>query len=67
MELAIEIHLLVGTTKNEFAAFAPTPKDLTMEKVKTTLQQKYGSNTDAYMAAVKQAYPIPANHLSISI
>lgn len=57
MELAREIPLLVGTTKNEFAAFAPTPKDLTMDKVKTTLQQKYGSNTDAYMAAVKQAYP----------
>ncbi|TFF36838.1 carboxylesterase/lipase family protein [Mucilaginibacter psychrotolerans] len=57
MELGRGIPLLVGTTKNEFTPFALTPKDLTMDKVKTTLQQKYGSNADAYMAAVKQAYP----------
>ena len=57
MELAKNVPLLVGTTKNEFAAFAPTPKDLTMEQVKTDLQKKYGSNTDAYIAAVKEAYP----------
>ncbi|WP_374951045.1 carboxylesterase/lipase family protein [Mucilaginibacter sp.] len=57
MDLAKDIPLLVGTTKNEFAAFAPTPKDLTMDKVKTTLQKRYGANTDAYIAAVKQAYP----------
>ncbi|WP_454802117.1 carboxylesterase/lipase family protein [Mucilaginibacter phyllosphaerae] len=57
MELAKNIPLLVGTTKNEFAAFAPTPKNLTMEQVKTSLQKKYGNKTDAYIAAVKQAYP----------
>lgn len=57
MELGKNIPLLVGTTKNEFAAFAPTPKNLTMDKVKATLQKRYGTNTDAYMAAVKQAYP----------
>lgn len=57
MDLAKYVPLLVGTTKNEFAAFAPTPKGLTMEQVKSTLQKKYGSNTDAYIAAVKDAYP----------
>jgi len=57
MELSMNIPLLVGTTKNEFAAFAPTPKGLTMDQVKTMLQKKYGANTDAYIAAVKQAYP----------
>jgi para-nitrobenzyl esterase len=57
MELSKNIPLLVGTTKNEFAAFAPTPKNLTMEEVKSTLQKKYGDKTDAYLAAVKQAYP----------
>ena len=57
MELSKNIPLLVGTTKNEFAAFAPTPKGQTMEDVKVILQKKYGDQTDAYMAAVKQAYP----------
>jgi len=57
MELSKNIPLLVGTTKNEFAAFAPTPKGQTLEDVKVILQKKYGDQTDAYMAAVKQAYP----------
>ena len=57
MELSKNVPLLVGTTKNEFAAFAPTPKNLTMDEVKNTLQKKYGDKTDAYIAAVKQAYP----------
>ena len=57
MELSKNIPLLVGTTKNEFAAFAPTPKGQTMENVKVILQKKYGDQTDAYMAAVRQAYP----------
>ena len=57
MALSKNIPLLVGTTKNEFAAFAPTPKNLTMDDMKSTLQKKYGDKTDAYMAAVKLAYP----------
>ncbi|AMR33664.1 carboxylesterase [Mucilaginibacter sp. PAMC 26640] len=68
MELAKTIPLLVGTTKNEFAAFAPTPKGLTMDGVKTTLQKRYGANTDAFIAAVKQAYPNttkPAGYIDI--
>jgi para-nitrobenzyl esterase len=57
LELSKNIPLMVGTTKNEFAAFIPMPKNLTMDEVKTTLQKKYGDKTDAYMAAVRQAYP----------
>jgi para-nitrobenzyl esterase len=57
MELSKNIPLLVGTTKNEFAAFAPTPKNLTMDDVTATLKKKYGDKTDAYIAAVKHAYP----------
>ena len=57
MELSKNIPLLVGTTKNEFAAFAPTPKNLTMEDVKTTLSKRYGDQTDAFISAVKEAYP----------
>ncbi len=56
-DISKNIPLLVGTTKNEFSAFAPTPKDLTMDQVKVILQKKYGDKTDAYIGAVKQAYP----------
>lgn len=55
--LSKDIPLLVGTTKNEFSAFAPSPKNQTMEDMKAGLQKKYGDKTDAYMAAVKAAYP----------
>ena len=57
MELAKNIPLLVGTTKNEFNAFAPSPKNQTLDDVKAGLQRKYGDKTGAYMAAVKAAYP----------
>lgn len=57
IELSRTIPLLVGTTKNEFAAFAPTPKGLTMDVVKANLQKRYGAKSDEYIAAVKQAYP----------
>jgi para-nitrobenzyl esterase len=57
MEISKNIPLLVGTTKNEFTAFIPGPKNQTMEEMKTALQKKYGDKTEAYMAAVKSAYP----------
>ncbi len=57
LQLSKNIPLLVGTTKNEFAGFAPMPKNMTMEEVKAMLQKKYGDKTEAYIAAVKQAYP----------
>jgi para-nitrobenzyl esterase len=51
------IGLMLGTTKNEFTPFIPGSRDMTMEAAKTSLQKKYGDKTDAYIAAVKQAYP----------
>lgn len=57
MQLSADVPLLVGTTKNEFTAFAPGGTDLTMEAVKENLRKKYGDKTDAYMAAVVKAYP----------
>lgn len=58
LELSKNIPLLVGTTKNEFTAFAMAfQKPQTLEEVKAGLQKKYGDQTDAYMAAVKKAYP----------
>ena len=55
--LSKNIPLLVGTTKNEFTPFMPAAKELTMEQVKTNLQKQYGDKADAYMQAVKKAYP----------
>jgi para-nitrobenzyl esterase len=57
MQLSADVPMLVGTTKNEFTAFAPGGTDLTMDSLKAALQRRYGARTDAYMAAVKKAYP----------
>lgn len=57
MELAKNIPLLVGTTKNEFNVFAPSQENQSMENLKAGLQKRYGDKADAYMAAVKAAYP----------
>lgn len=55
--LSKDIPLLVGTTKNEFAPFNPANHGISMEAVKAKLQEQYGDKTEAYMAAVKKAYP----------
>ena len=56
--LAKDVPLLVGSTKNEFAAFtAAGTADITMEEQKAALQKRFGDKADAYTAAVKQAYP----------
>lgn len=57
LALSKNVPMLVGSTKNEFTAFMPSDPNLTMESLKESLQQKYGNKTDAYMAAVKKAYP----------
>jgi para-nitrobenzyl esterase len=70
MELANNVPLLVGSTKNEFTPFIPGSRNLTMEQVKTSLQKKYGDKADAYMAAVKKAYPNtakPADYVDIDL
>ncbi|QMW02382.1 carboxylesterase/lipase family protein [Spirosoma foliorum] len=55
--LSKDIPLLVGSTKNEFTPFNPATRDISMEAAKANLQKKYGDKTDAYLAAVKKAYP----------
>ncbi|WP_162052921.1 carboxylesterase/lipase family protein [Pontibacter pamirensis] len=55
--LSKDIPLLVGTTKSEFAPFNPGNHGLSMEVAKANLQKTYGDKTEAYMAAVKKAYP----------
>ncbi len=57
MEISKNIPLMVGTVKNEFTPFIPGPKKQTMDDLKASLTKKYGDKADAYMAAVKKAYP----------
>jgi len=57
MEIAKNVPLLVGTTKNEFTPFIPGNKKQTMDDLKASLTKKYGDKADAYIAAVKKAYP----------
>ncbi|MFD2932665.1 carboxylesterase/lipase family protein [Spirosoma flavum] len=57
MALSKDIPLLVGSTKNEFTPFVPGTRDITMDGAKANLQKKYGDKTEAYLAAVKKAYP----------
>jgi para-nitrobenzyl esterase len=58
IELSKDIPLLVGSTKTEFGPFNPAVRNLaTMDAAKADLQKKYGNNTDAYVTAVKKAYP----------
>ncbi len=57
-ELSKNIPLLIGTTKNEFTPFrngalSNAPLDKVMEAIKTQMKEK----ADAYVAAVKKAYP----------
>lgn len=68
VELSKNIPLLVGSTKNEFTPFNPATRDITMDGVKANVQKRYGDQADAYMAAVKKAYPEtvkPSDYLDI--
>jgi len=57
LAISKNVPLLVGTVKNEFTPFIPGPKNQSMEDLKASLSKKYGDKADAYMAAVKKAYP----------
>jgi len=70
IEIAKNVPMLVGSTKNEFTPFIPGSRDITMENAKISLQKKYGDKTDAYMAAVKKAYPEttkPSDYIDIDV
>ncbi|MBN8822927.1 MULTISPECIES: carboxylesterase family protein [unclassified Spirosoma] len=70
MELAKNIPLLVGSTKTEFGPFNPGNRVTDMEAAKAAMQKRIGDKTDAYMAAVKKAYPetsSPADYINIDI
>ena len=57
-ELSKNVPLMIGTTINEFAVFrGGIPSNSTDEKAMEAIKKVYGDKTDAYIAAVKKAYP----------
>lgn len=58
-ELARNVPLMIGSTKNEFMTSLRVPglSNGSVQDVKAFLQQQYGDKTDAFIAAVKKAYP----------
>jgi len=70
IEIAKNVPMLVGSTKNEFTPFIPGSRDITMENATINLQKKYGDKTDAYIAAVKKTYPEtskPSDYIDIDV
>lgn len=57
--LSKNIPLMIGSTKNEFMAslFMPGLREANLDAVKSHLQKQYGDKTEAYIAALKKAYP----------
>lgn len=61
-ELSKNIPLLLGTTKNEFAPFMNQRFAKASEaEVKAHIKETYKEKSDAYVAAVKKAYPNDTN------
>lgn len=58
MALSKDVPLMIGTVKNEFMASAYSGMTNASEaQVKEFLAKRYGEKADAYLAAVKKAYP----------
>lgn len=58
MELSKNIPLLIGTTKNEFfSSLMAGLTNGTQEQVNEYIKKQYGDKADAYVAAVKKAWP----------
>lgn len=59
LALSADVPLMIGSTKNEFMATLRNPDMRTADatKVREFLQKQWGDKTDAFIAAVKKAYP----------
>jgi para-nitrobenzyl esterase len=58
-ELSKNIPLLIGTTKNEFFSSAFSGASIsTTEQAQDFIKKRYADKADAYIAAVKKAYPL---------
>ena len=69
-ELSKTIPLLVGSTKTEFGPFNPANRETNMDNAKASMQKRFGDKTDAYLTAVKKAYPEtakPSDYMDIDI
>ena len=57
-ELSKDVPLLIGTVKNEFVtSLSAGLSNGTEAEVKAYIKNRWGDKTDAYLAAVKKAYP----------
>ncbi|MDX2303067.1 MAG: carboxylesterase family protein [Microscillaceae bacterium] len=57
-ELSKDVPLLIGTVKNEFMpSLGGGLTHAPMDKIQEFIQKQYGSNAEAYLNAVKKAYP----------
>lgn len=57
-ELSKDVPLMIGTVKNEFAVFMSAPlNNASMEQVTDAIKKQQKDKADAYIAAVKKAYP----------
>ncbi|MBA4144865.1 MAG: carboxylesterase [Cytophaga sp.] len=59
LALSSDIPLIIGSTKNEFMNSLRNPalRKASAEEIKAYIQKQYGDKADAYIAAVKKAYP----------
>jgi para-nitrobenzyl esterase len=60
LALSATVPLMIGSTKNEFITSLwgnPQLKNGTVDDMKAFLQKRFGDKTEAYIAAVKKAYP----------
>lgn len=70
LELAKEVPLLVGSTKTEFGPFNPATRVASLDDAKTTLQKRFGAQSEAYQTALQKAYPgtlRPSDYLDVDI
>ena len=70
IELSKNIPLLVGSCKNEYNPFIPGSRGISMDSAKVRLQKRYGSKADAYIAAIKKAYPEtikPSDYIDVDL
>jgi para-nitrobenzyl esterase len=70
IELSKHIPLLIGSCKNEYNPFIPGSRGISMDSAKAKLQKKYGGKTEAYIAAVKKAYPEtikPSDYIDVDL
>ena len=66
MELSKNVPLLIGTTKNEFSTFQNMAmSNPTLEQVNEVVKTRYKDKADAFVAAVKKAYPLDTKPLDL--